>query len=375
MHNLKRSNILKKLHLIIGFSTGLVVFIVCLTGCIYTFQKEIRLLTAPYYKVAPLAGHAEKLPLSQQLKSYQSTSNDTKVLRIYDHKASNRSTIFLVTQKGAYSFAFVNPYTGKLLQEKPLAKDFFYIVLYIHMNLLLGTVGSYIVKYSVLLFVISLLTGIILWFPKRIRAFKNKKTRSLKFTIKKESGTFMRRYQLHSVLGIYAAALLMVISLTGLGWAFSWVDELFYTAVSFQKKVVRKPQSIEPATFNPTVLDQQQKKIATEYPQKQLVMYFLPQKPTATLRINAVAAEDKFGHSDSFAVHPQTGDLVESQAYKDKNNGERLRDLYYDLHTGSILGIPGKIIAFLASLIGASLPVTGFLLWRYKRKRKQFFHS
>ncbi|HVK46889.1 MAG TPA: hypothetical protein VM488_03580, partial [Pseudobacter sp.] len=36
----------------------------------------------------------------------------------------------------------------------------------------------------------------------------------------------------------------------------------------------------------------------------------------------------------------------------------------------SILGLPGKIMAFFAALIGASLPVTGFLVWWGKRKKK-----
>jgi len=39
----------------------------------------------------------------------------------------------------------------------------------------------------------------------------------------------------------------------------------------------------------------------------------------------------------------------------------------FDLHLGFFMGLPGKILAFLASLICASLPVTGFLIW-YNRK-------
>ncbi|WP_339740818.1 PepSY-associated TM helix domain-containing protein [uncultured Sunxiuqinia sp.] len=38
---------------------------------------------------------------------------------------------------------------------------------------------------------------------------------------------------------------------------------------------------------------------------------------------------------------------------------------------GAILGIPGKIIAFLISLFCASLPVTGFLVWWNKRKQRR----
>ena len=46
----------------------------------------------------------------------------------------------------------------------------------------------------------------------------------------------------------------------------------------------------------------------------------------------------------------------------------------YDIHVGSILGFPGKVMAFLASLIGASLPITGFLVWygrKFKKRKNQ----
>ena len=56
-----------------------------------------------------------------------------------------------------------------------------------------------------------------------------------------------------------------------------------------------------------------------------------------------------------------------SASYKESNAGLKLRRINYDLHVGRILGLPGKIIAFLASIIGASLPVTGFIIW-YNRK-------
>ena len=41
-----------------------------------------------------------------------------------------------------------------------------------------------------------------------------------------------------------------------------------------------------------------------------------------------------------------------------------------EIHDGRIWGLPGKIIMFLASLTGASLPVTGFIIW-YRKRRKR----
>ncbi len=43
----------------------------------------------------------------------------------------------------------------------------------------------------------------------------------------------------------------------------------------------------------------------------------------------------------------------------------------YDIHVGAVLGLPGKIMAFFASLIAASLPVTGFYVWCGRKKKKK----
>lgn len=63
------------------------------------------------------------------------------------------------------------------------------------------------------------------------------------------------------------------------------------------------------------------------------------------------------------------GRLLLYQKNAEKNRGQRLMDMNYDIHIGAIGGLTGKIIAFIASLICASLPVTGFLVWWLKRDR------
>ena len=38
--------------------------------------------------------------------------------------------------------------------------------------------------------------------------------------------------------------------------------------------------------------------------------------------------------------------------------------------TGAVWGLQGKILAFLVSLVSASLPITGFLVWWNNKKKK-----
>nr|WP_277603215.1 PepSY-associated TM helix domain-containing protein [Sphingobacterium sp. DR205] len=54
----------------------------------------------------------------------------------------------------------------------------------------------------------------------------------------------------------------------------------------------------------------------------------------------------------------------------DKTLGMKWRNSNYDIHVGKIAGRTGMWIAFIASLICASLPVTGFYIW-YGRKFKK----
>ena len=78
-------------------------------------------------------------------------------------------------------------------------------------------------------------------------------------------------------------------------------------------------------------------------------------------------------HRDEYYFHPVSGRLLRALPHATKSKGRKLGDLNYDLHTGQLLGLGGKIVAFLISLLAASLPVTGTLLW-WGRRHKQPRH-
>ena len=52
---------------------------------------------------------------------------------------------------------------------------------------------------------------------------------------------------------------------------------------------------------------------------------------------------------------------------------DKLMRMNYDLHTGAVFGLAGKIFAFLISLLIATLPISGFYIWwgRNKKKKKE----
>ncbi|MDR3297530.1 MAG: PepSY domain-containing protein [Prevotellaceae bacterium] len=67
--------------------------------------------------------------------------------------------------------------------------------------------------------------------------------------------------------------------------------------------------------------------------------------------------------SDSYAFDPHTGHITEASYYKDAPTSSKMRGWIYAVHVGSWGGITTRILTFLAALLGATLPLTGYYMW------------
>ena len=170
------------LHKWLGIITGVVVFILSLTGSIYTFQDELKLWAYPEkYFISDTTIHSKTpLPLSTLLDSSQkSLKKNQKITRVDLYPSKNRTWVFraIKTDEKAfghwnyyryYKRVFINPYTGQVQQVENSKTEFFQLVLQLHLNLLLGKqYGHPIVAWSTAIFVLILLSGIVLWWPKK----------------------------------------------------------------------------------------------------------------------------------------------------------------------------------------------------------------
>ena len=81
------------LHKWLGIITGLVVFILSLTGCIYTFQDELKLWAYPEkYFIAETSHSAVPLPLSTLISNAQkSLEKGQKITRVDLYPAQGRT--------------------------------------------------------------------------------------------------------------------------------------------------------------------------------------------------------------------------------------------------------------------------------------------
>jgi uncharacterized iron-regulated membrane protein len=58
----------------------------------------------------------------------------------------------------------------------------------------------------------------------------------------------------------------------------------------------------------------------------------------------------------------ETGEVISSELYADSAAKTKVQGWIYSLHVGSWGGVVTRVLAFLAALLGASLPLTGYWL-------------
>lgn len=372
-----------KIHLFLGLASGLVVFMVSITGCLYVFEKEIRVLTEPWQFSKP----SVEPPLAPgQLKAFVGEYLEKKhrlqaseILGATYYRPGKSAVVPYYNADKEYTQVYVNPQTGEILADKVLSKNFFRIVLMGHYYLWLPpAVGKPVVASATLIFVVMLISGLILWWPK------NKKARRQRLWFRWKSITNWRRknYDLHNILGFYVFVLALLVALTGLVWGFQWFAQSVYWATSGGKSLPERSTPISDTTAVRSVLAQSPEDILWEKmylgePAKYASFNIsFPKSNVDAIRVITNTEDGTyyrryFQFFDRYSLKPLQGGGIPGLAFEKSAFADKLHRMNYDIHVGAILGLPGKILAFLASLTCASLPVTGFMVWWGRRKKSK----
>lgn len=355
-----------KAHLWLGLASGLVVFVVSMTGCLYVFEEEIRNTTQASYRfveakptprlgVADLRKIAETQFAGEPLRQIRLFADPTKTVQIRAGKDK------------AERIAFVNPYTGAVLALRPRL-DWLGVVEELHTSLLLGEVGRWLIKANILIFLVLLISGLVLWFPGK------KARRKQAFRVKWGASPKRVNYDVHSTFGFYASLGLLVITLTGMWWSFDWMKRSVYflTGSKFEKPRKTETTPVSQAALFP--IEKLYASVQARYPGAQEVQLNFPPKPGERMKIRLLYPYDWYRKYNQFGFNAQSGKLLKAELHANYSAGDKVKLSNYDLHTGRMFGLLGKILAFFASLFAASLPITGFVVWWNKRKKARAVH-
>lgn len=357
-------------HLWLGLTSGLVVFIIAVTGCLYAFQDEIQNALQPYRFTA--AQDKPVLPPSR-LRAIAENELPGKKIHGVQYPVAGRSAlvIFYSLEPEYYYLVYLDPYSGKVLKVSDENAGFFRFVLDGHYYLWLPpTIGQPVVAVSTLVFVVMLITGIVLWWPR------NRKAAKQRFSIQWGARWRRKNYDLHNVLGFYASWVAIILALTGLVWGFQWFAKSAYAVVGGTKSLLYAEPTVDTtasALAGLPAIDRVWIKLRAENPDAQVMEVHVPVTKASPIVVDVNTDNKTYWKTDYRYFDPYTLKELEVDhlygKFSDANAADKLLRMNYDIHTGAIIGLPGKILAFCASLLCASLPITGFCIWWGRRKK------
>ncbi|MGK6341041.1 PepSY-associated TM helix domain-containing protein [Chryseobacterium sp. DT-3] len=372
-----------QLHLWLGLTSGLIVVIMAVTGCILAFEKELKHALHPEkYFVKNIK--KEKLQFSDlKLKAEQALPDSLKVSRVEISSDPSRSYAFrslkmnneALTYWGTYIYyyrIYVDPYTGKVLEVENAKNDFFEIVMDLHRRLLLGEkIGKTITGYSTLILAIMLFSGLVIWFPRKM----NKKSLKGMFSIKTSAKWKRINYDMHNVLGFYTIIPLCLISYAALIWNFEDFDKWVKKTLNGKAKTEQKAKSTVPSeesSDKKNIFNIVGNRVERSLADKKSALISFPKTEEGTYYAEVTYGNKQY-QNEQFIFDQYTGKILRHQSYKDKNigYGTALRERNYDLHTGSIFGMTGRIVYLFAGMIATSLPITGFIIYLNRKKKKK----
>lgn len=357
--------IIRQTHLWLGLASGLVIFIVTLTGASMAFEEELEhLFSHKLYYVTPGTARLSIDSLKKQAASFDPAIKITRMEAIPHDPA--RTVIFLGKKKTETYMIVVNPYTGQVIKGMNYEKRFFRVMLGLHRYLLMKDTGKAITGVSCLIFLFLVLSGIILWWPKRWKYIKQR------LTVKWEASFKRVVWDLHAVGGFYVHLVIFVIALTGLAWAYKWFNDGIYLMFDGKPpagKAAPLNKQVHPAGEGVYELVYQAANKALPY-KGELSMIF-PANDSTSITVNKENYEAKIPNIiDVIYFENADGAVISKKLYDDQTLGLKVRRAMYTVHTGKVFGWPTKLLAMLSCIFAASLPVTGLMIWLKGDKKK-----
>jgi uncharacterized iron-regulated membrane protein len=350
---------LLRIHLVLGLTAGLFLVVLGLTGSIMAFETDIpHWLHADLFYVRP---ESNPLPEQELVRLVEQHFAPARAVSVQVLRQTNLARVVQVP--GGIS-VFVNPYTGAILGHVqggfPCDRVLGYIH-QIHLRLVpnpnalprLAAVGKTVVSTVGVLVAVLVPTGATLFWRTRR-------------TTVKWGGSWSRvAFDVHHVVGVYAALFLMLAAVTGILIGFDAGGTIIFSlAGSGRPPQLVPPQSLPVAGGRPITIDQAIAIARTALPDAAVTGYGLPRNLrgvfTVLLRVPEETSDTV--HS-SVAVDQFSGQVLQVRNFRTDSAGYYWVRFNRSLHTGDIFGSPTHVLAASSSLLLVVMALTGLVIW------------
>lgn len=386
------------MHLWVGLPSAIILFVVCLSGTAYVFNREITKWVDSDKFYVKADASASILPAEELIAKVEKEKKGLKVSAITIPAKKNEAWLFSMAEKkkeekknekGAQQDDkpkpkreklknfLVNPYTGQVQGDaQTTTSQFFNTVLELHRWLLMEhKIGSVITAVAAFLFLFLELSGLALWLPAKIKSWKRWNAWRPGFTIKRSANWKRINHDMHKAFGFYTFFIITILAVTGPALGIEWYRKAFHKTLGVKPPVKGEepPKSKLPADSlaKPLKAGEWLAMAHTIYPYQGDVRITLPKGKTGSVGISKTKAGFMASAGvDRLILDQYSNTIIRNDKFSDKTFTQQVSAMVKAIHTGEVFGLFSKIIYFIACLIATSLPVTGTIIWVNKFRKK-----
>jgi uncharacterized iron-regulated membrane protein len=334
-------------HLFIALIGGAFMVILGVTGSVMEFEPELDRLLYP--QLSYIAPEGRDLSLSEIGDAASRRFRGEPVVAYLPSLSPNLSSQVVLPS----GIAYVNQHTGEVLGMRIRGQTFLGYVRELHVHLAGGNFGRNILKLSGIAMLLSLASGLYLWWPIR------------QVRIRGKWGTRRLWFDLHSAVGIFSLLPLAILAATGTIIGFEdQVGPLIYKLTGSSPIHSTRSAAPEPVPGATAMTPDEAVAIArTHVPGA--IPYRVQMPEYGGLYVVALLNKrDRVaGDGNVVVLDPYYGHVVSLSRSSDLSRGDRVLAANEAIHTGNILGTPSRIVVWLASTMVFVQACSGLFMW------------
>lgn len=366
-------------HRYIALAVGFLLALIGLTGSINVFNFELDEWLNPELAVRQAQG--DRRPLDEIMQAVQAahpTLTGKWTLRMPRREPGMLTASYREPEEKAGKFSrlrvSVDPYTAEVIADRFWGETLVSWIFDLHWTLLMGDRGATLVGILGLVLLVSVVTGIYLWWPLLWPLRRGKFSQA--FAIRWGGKGIRLHFDLHKVSGIYGAALLIVVAFSGVCvtfWNFApsvvgvfspGTKETFAYAEGLQSAAAPEARRI-PITEAIAAAER-------IFSGSELKAVTTPGGSDGVYEVNLrQPGEANRTYPASIVwINQYSGAVLATRDPGKFTTGGTFLNIQFPLHNGEALGLPGRLLVFITGFVPLILYVTGLKLW-LKRRRSE----
>jgi len=338
-------------HLSTALIAGAFIALLGITGSLIAFEPQLDRVSHPHLSyISP----GKKTLMLQEIGDSVSRKFDGEPIVAYLLSESPDLSLEVVLPRG---IVYVNPFTGEVVGVRTRGQTALGFARALHVRLGSGDMGRTIMKWSGPATLVSLASGLYLWWPgKRFRIRSNWRSRGFWF-------------DLHNSTGVFFFLPLFVMAATGTVIGFEDQAAMLLNKVSRPVEVNRKVIARREAPPGEAVITPDQA-VAIALAEMPGTIVYRVQMPRygGAYRVSLEYPPDRVtGGRNLIEIDQYSGTVISSTRSSELSVGERILATNESIHTGEILGVPTRILMWLTSVVVPVQVISGLLLWWRRR--------